>query len=216
MVGRSFISQSSFTARPLDLSVRPCYAVILTTKPKLMKLTSERNLNLPPNSHLQTLSGFGAASPRPFARRVMPFADDATVTDPASVSDPASVNYDPTSSYYDPSLDYSNTDTTGTVMQSQNPAPDTGSVSSSFWNTLDTSLQSVLNTAIKTGASVATAALTPSQQSSLNQAYLQGKLPGFTMNAAGQLVPVAKPSSDLTPLLVLGGLALVVLIVSRK
>lgn len=86
--------------------------------------------------------------------------------------------------------------------------PATASTASSFTDVLG-GLVSAFTPAAQAAV---TTAISPNQTSLMSE-YLQGKLPGYTINSAGQLVPVSTASSSnwILPVVLVGGVVAVFL-----
>lgn len=184
---------------------------------RTMRLTAERNLNIPPSSHL-----LGCATCPGGRFSAFGEGEDYTYGDPGAIYDPG--YYDPGSSLgdatgggsdpylWDNSGDNSAANLAADEAALQGMSPSGNQVADSAWlATLNTGLQTIMLQAIKTGGTLLTASLTSDQKTAVQTAWAQGKLPGYQMDANGNLVPIKSDNTMLIVIIgavVLGGIML--------
>ena len=186
-----------------------------------MRLQSERNLSLAPNSHLfgcNTCPGgrFSAFGDDPsgdyyYGNDTYDYGTGGTVVDYTGDTDWMAGD----SGGYDWSnYDWSQVDANNAPAAVTTPAG-TQAADPSWFAGLDAALKTLVGTAIKSGTQLGMAALAPAQKTALQTAWAQGKLPGYKMDANGNLVPAA--SANYTPILIGAAAILVlVLLMNRK
>ena len=158
-------------------------------------MRAERNINLPLNSHLFVQGTYGRFG-NPAAGNLW----DTGLTDLFGLGTTSA-----STGLTDP----------GTGMTSAAPASSStgGSlIDPTILNSLDTAVASL----IRAGTTVAVSALTPTQQNTLMTLYTQGHLPGYTLNASGQLVPTTTNQASMMPIILIGGGLLLLLMVMKK